>query len=254
MRILSKEEVIYWTNKFDDGRSLEKNSIIHDPKKNLIFAFNFKFSINERSVSNFETLLSNFLKEGISVEFNAFDLTRPTLTSSSWSPSTPDWARYRDSIIFDYDVLSKFKNIETKSEFFLRKVKYIKYEYIFKDVSALVSCLYMQLVFDAIKILNDFYDIDENGREISKVQYSIGSIVSLKNDNRDYMIDSYKYIRENTIEFKEIKFKDEYVLYKLINIESIDGQAIIFGDRTLHRTTHDILPNRNDRLDQLLEL
>ena len=52
MRILSNEEVIYWTNKFDNGRSLEKNSIIHDPKKTFAFAFNFKFSINERSVSN----------------------------------------------------------------------------------------------------------------------------------------------------------------------------------------------------------
>lgn len=243
MRILSNEEVIYWTNKADNGRSLEKNTIIHDPKKTFAFNFNFKFSINERSVSNFETLLSNFLKEGITVEFNAFGHTM-----------TPDWARYRDSINFDYDVLSKFKNIETKSEFFLRKVKYIKYEYVFKDVSVLVSCLYMQLVLDAIKILNDFYDIDEEGKLISKVKYSIGSIVSLKNDTNDYMIDSYRYIRENTTEFKEIKFKDELVLYKLINIESINGQAIIFGDRTLHRTTYDILPNRNDRLDQLLEL
>jgi hypothetical protein len=89
------------------------------------------------------------------------------------------------------------------------------------------------------------------------MKYPVGSIVSLKNDRSDFFVESVDFIRENTKEFIKQKNKyniqDELILYKLLKIVSnSNSQVIQFSETEYICTSADIIPNRGQRLDELL--
>jgi hypothetical protein len=89
------------------------------------------------------------------------------------------------------------------------------------------------------------------------MKYPVGSIVSLKNDRSDFFVESVDFIRENTKEFitqkNKYNIQDELILYKLLKIVSnSNSQVIQFSETEYICTSADIIPNRGQRLDELL--
>jgi hypothetical protein len=244
MRFLSKEEVEEWIEIVSGyGHYLEKE-LFNDRKVN----YHFSFSISKNNIDRFERLLSRFLKEEFKI-----GVFRSSLQPGKISLGD-------DTIIhtINQEDINYFKGIQEIQEHRSYNVDFIKYTYNISKIPAIPCIIYIQTIKDVIKIIGDFYGFDENGNEICSIKHKIGSIVSLKNDKSDYFIESLEFIRENTDDYilsrKYYDFSEELILYKLLKVvNNIKSQVLEFSHGYVSTTSINIIPNRGQRLNDILD-
>jgi len=237
MRILSKIEIEEWSKKISGGLHYLEIKEVYNRK----IDYRFSFSISKNNIDRFEKLVHRFLKEEFKIEFFSSLLGHEVIKCS-----------------ISQENLNYFKEIEDIQEHRSYNVDFVKYTYNFSQLPAIPCILYIQTIKDVIKIIGDFYGFDENGNEICSIKNKIGSIVSLKHDKSDYFIESLEFIRENTENYFSYKriydFSEELILYKLLKVNNnINSQVLEFSDGYVLATSPNIMPNRGQRLDELLD-
>ena len=257
-RSLSKEEGEYWSDKifsapytvpsginpngFGNGYIIRDkfglpeiynpNSII---RKNI--NYRFVFSVSKNNIQRFENILNQFLKDGC----------KHTLYESG------NKEYYQN---FEYDDLNILRDIEVREYHQTYGVDFVKFTYEFNNSPALSTIFFIQTVKDVINIIGEYWGFDKDGNEVCSIKYPVGSIVSTKDKKSDFFIESISFIRENTQKFKELKlrygFKEELLLYNLLEIvKNNNSQVLEFSD-VLTTSSDYIIPNRGQRLDELL--
>jgi hypothetical protein len=228
-RTLSKEEIEKWNNRLEKSsfkiyfdlstytfqacnvKNIENgftnNSLLNDNTEKSDAKFNrinykLSFSVTKKRQDDFLLLINKFESEGFLNE--------------------------------EIDISNIIK--QTPIHHNLYGVDFVKYdiqlfEPIFKTI-AIVT-----IVEDAIDFIQQMYGVNDSGEEINLLNYTKGSIVSIK-DNRsiDYMIDNYIYVR-NTVSSKYQIFPDieNHINYELvcIDIENIKSSVICYGDSVI---------------------
>lgn len=185
--------------------------------------YKFSFSISKSNITRFNNLLDFFKKEGFLYLYNQY-----------------------------YETDLNFSTCK-KVEHITGGVEFIKFTCIFNK-TPLVNCIgLVQLMKDAIDIIGNFYQFDKNGNEICLIQFPVGSIVSTKDSNSDFFVESVEFIRKNTNLYNAYKFQDsdQLLIYHLLKIEKTNTQAIIFSDISIC-PSYSIKPNRGVQIDSLL--
>lgn len=245
-RFLSHEEISYWADKFKLNSPVNyfygnPQSITQDffDSQNIkrSIDYRFVFSISKNNIQRFENLLSQFLKDG-------------------FKQGIMDGGKYYYENIDDKDLL-QLKSIEIREEHQTYGVDFIKFTYNFRRCPLLQTMLFIQTIKDVIKIIGDFWGFDENGNEICSIKHPVGSIVSLTTDKSDFFVESITFVRENTDGFKQLKlkygFKEELLLYNLLKIESNTNSQVLEFSEIWVRSSDDIIPNRGQRIDEILD-
>jgi hypothetical protein len=257
-RSLSKEEGEYWSDKifsapytpsginpsgFGNGYIIrDKFGLpeIYNPtsisRKNI--NYRFVFSVSKNNIQRFENILNQFLKDGC----------KHTLYESG------NKEYYQN---FEYDDLNILRDIEVREYHQTYGVDFVKFTYEFNNSPALATIFFIQTVKDVINIIGEYWGFDKDGNEVCSIKYPVGSIVSTKDKKSDFFIESIIFIRENTEKFKELKnrykFSEELILYNLLEIvKNNNSQVLEFSD-VLTTSSDFIIPNRGQRLDELLD-
>lgn len=249
-RYFSPEEAQEWLGKLNISSSGSPKADIHLPSHLQLFKLfnidtarqyvNYKlaFSISKNNIQRFENLLDRFLKDGFKVQISE------------------GLRQYYE--ILDDKILSELNKIQNREEHRYYNTDFVRFTYEFKNISVLPLVCYCQIIFDIINIIGKYWEFDSNGKEICNIKYQLGSIVSLKNDKSDFLIESIEFLRKNSERYdslvhnKNIKFDDELILYKLLKIENSNSQVLKFVDGEYIVTSSDIIPNRNSRIDEIL--
>jgi hypothetical protein len=242
-RTLSQEEIQYWSEKLQVniwsdslGGGLGSNCIDgngHFTSKSIDYRLVFSVSIN--NVTRFENLVNTFVKEGF----------KQSISQSG------------KIYIQNSEELEKFKSFESKESHTTSGIQFVKYTYNFIKTPLLQTVFYCQLLKDAVNIIGTFWGYDETGKEICAIKYPVGSIVSLKNSEFDYFVESVEFLRKNTqkyLDFKHnLKFSEELILYNLLKMESDYNSQVLEFSEKIQTSSDYIKPNRNHRLNQLLQ-
>jgi hypothetical protein len=233
-RILTFDEMDYWTKKFNLNSYFVNLSDYNSINRNI--DYRFTFSISKNNIERFENLLNQFLIQGF----------RQTIFEGN--------KHYYQN--FEFDELNSFRKIEHKESHKTYGVDFIKFTYNFVRSPLLPTVLFIQTIKDVIEIIGNFWGYDENGEEMCSIKYPVGSIVSTKDIKSDFFVESITFVRQNTEDFKTLKdryiFSEELLLYNLLEIEkNTNSQVLEFSD--VYTTSSDfIIPNRGQRLDELL--
>jgi hypothetical protein len=178
----------------------------------------FIFSVSKKCAKRFYDLLQTILKSGT------------IFTHKTISPENK-------SLICKKN-LSEFK-IE-KSDIKIHNVDYIQN-------TCKLSCNLFEIIHfvnsveSAVEIISNYFGYEEDGTEICKTKFKVNDIVSTKEDKSgNYMILDFSIQVDNTISYKISKIQNNLTSEVII----FDGISIIKED--------DILPNREDRLNILL--
>lgn len=242
-RYFSEEEAKSWSDKLPlSGLSNQLNSF------NNIFTtesyrryqnYKFVFSVAKNNIQRFENLLDRFLKDGFKVRISE------------------GYKVYHE--ILDDKILSELNKFQNREEHKFYNTDFVRFSYEFKSVSILPLVCYCQILLDVIDIIGNHWQFDTDGKEICTIKYQLGSVVSLKNDKSDFIIESIEFLRKNSERYDDIvfrknyKFDGEYVLYKLLKIDNnLNSQVIKFSDTPYVVTSVDIIPNRDSRIDEIL--
>lgn len=216
--------------------NLNKISTTFDDHSSKI-DYKFTFSISKNNVERFNNLISQFFNEGFEISHldNKIHIERLTI-----------------------DDLNTLNSFRTSTEHKTYGVEFIRYTYDFKRVLVLPLIIFIQTIQDAIEIIGNFWGFDQQGEEVCLITYPPGSIVSLKNDRGDFIVESVQYLRKNTKSFEKLKIKynikDELIIYNLIKIISNHNSQVLEYDSTQYTASNDgIIPNRGQRLDELLD-
>ena len=254
-RSLSKEEGEYWSDKIFSAPYTVPSGItpggygngyiirdkfglpeIYNPtsisRKNI--NYRFVFSVSKNNIQRFENILNQFLKDGC----------KHTLYESG------NKEYYQN---FEFNDLNILRDIEVREHHQTYGVDFVKFTYEFNNSPALATIFFIQTV---INIIGEYWGFDKDGGEVCSIKYPVGSIVSTKEKKLDFFIESIIFVRENTLKFKELKlkygFKEELLLYNLLEIvKNNNSQVLEFSD-VLTTSSDYIIPNRGQRLDELL--
>jgi hypothetical protein len=187
----------------------------------------FNFSVSKKCSKRFYELLQTLLKSGTTFYYTTKDY------SSSYSKGQTD----TKSIICQKN-LSEF-TIE-KTDIKIHQVDYIQ------NTCKLSTNLFdiihfVNSVESAVEIISNYFEYDEDGKEICKTKFQVNEIVSTKEDRSgNYMILDFSIQQDNTISYK---------VSKILN--NITSEVILFDGISILKED-DILPNREDRLNILL--
>jgi hypothetical protein len=246
VRTLSKEEIEKWNNR------LEKSS----------FKIYFDLSTYKFQAQIFKDIVNGF---PITNAFNLLDDPKndAKLNRINYKLSFSVTKKRQEDFLF---LINKFKsegflneeividNIiqQTPIHHNLYGVDFVKYdiqlfEPIFKTI-AIVT-----IVEDAIDFIQQMYGVNDSGEEINLLNYTKGSIVSIKdNKSTDYMINDYVYVR-NTVSSKYQALGNNiknHIKYELvcIDIENVKSSVICYGDSVIV-SEDQIIPSRTNNLN-----
>lgn len=191
----------------------------------VVEGYNFSYSVSEKTLLRFDNILNKMINRGFS--FN----------TSSQSQST----------MSGYGIVQKnleIKDIEpilkcSESSHNIHGVKYKRREFSFN--TKLINIIYyVTCVQDAVDIIQKYYEYTEDGVEICKVPYSVGSLVTFIPDpGVDYFVQS-------------IDFETEGIFYTISKIETNYTEVLIFSE-TITVTESELSPNRDDRINSILK-
>lgn len=187
----------------------------------------FNFSVSKKCSKRFYELLQTLLKSGAIFYYATKD----------YSNSYPKGQTDTNSIICQKN-LSEF-TIE-KTDIRIHQVDYIQ------NTCKLSANLFEIIHFvnsveSAVEIISNYFEYKDDGTEICKTKYQVNEIVSTKEDiSGNYMILDFSIQQDNTISYK---------VSKIVN--NITSEVILFDGISILKED-DILPNREDRLNILL--
>ena len=186
----------------------------------------FNFSVSKKCSKRFYELLQTLLKSGTTFYYT----TKDTGSYSKGQTETKNYVCRKN--------LSEF-TIE-KTDIKIHQVDYIQ------NTCKLSTNLFdiihfVNSVESAVDIISKYFEYEEDGTEICKTKYRINEIVSTKEDKSgNYMILDFVIQSDNTISYKLSKIQN-----------SLTSEVIIFDGISILKE-EDILPNREDRLNILL--
>ena len=186
----------------------------------------FNFSVSKKCSNRFYDLLQSLLKSGTTFYYTTSD----TGSYSKGQTETKNYVCRKN--------LSEF-TIE-KTNIKIHQVDYIqntcKLSHNLFDIIHFVNS-----VESAVEIISKYFEYEQDGTEICKTKYSVNEIVSTKEDKSgNYMILDFVIQSDNTI------------CYKLSKIQnSLTSEVILFDGISILKE-EDIIPNREDRLNTLL--
>lgn len=186
----------------------------------------FNFSVSKKCSNRFYDLLQSLLKSGTTFYYT----TKDTGSYSKGQTETKNYVCRKN--------LSEFK-IE-KIDIKIHQVDYIqntcKLSHNLFDIVHFVNS-----VESAVEIISKYFEYEEDGTEICKTKYKVNEIVSTKEDKSgNYMILDFAIQPNNTISYKLSKIQNSLTSEVIL----FDGISILNED--------DIIPNREDRLNILL--
>ena len=178
----------------------------------------FNFSVSKKCAKRFYDLLQTILKSGTIFTYKTTSFENKSLICNK--------------------NLSEFK-IE-KSDIKIHNVDYIQN-------NCKLSCNLFEIIHfvnsveSAVEIISNYFEYEEDGTEICKTKFKVNEIVSTKEDRSgNYMILDFSIQPDNTISYEISKIQN-----------NLTSEVIIF-DGILIFKEDDILPNREDRLNILL--
>ena len=187
----------------------------------------FNFSVSKKCSKRFYELLQTLLKSGTTFYYT----TKDTGSYSKGQTETKNYVCRKN--------LSEF-TIE-KTDIKIHQVDYIqntcKLSHNLFDIIHFVNS-----VESAVEIISKYFEYEVDGTEICKTKYKVNEIVSTKDDKSgNYMIlDFAIQPNNNTISYKLSKIQN-----------SITSEVILFDGISI-LNEDDIIPNREDRLNILL--
>jgi hypothetical protein len=233
-RVLSSPEAQYWTDKLKLSSYYGNLTDYHTINRNIDYRFNF--SISKNNIDRFENLIEQFLRQG-------------------WKQPIYEGSKYYFQNL-EYNDLINFRKIEYKETHKTYGIDFIKFTYNFAKAPLLATICFIQTVKDVIKIISEFWGFDEEGNEVCTIKYPVGSIVSTKDNKSDFLVESITFVRENTERFQNLKdryiFSEELLLYNLLEIVSNSNSQVLEYSDTYTTSSDFIIPNRGQRLDELL--
>ncbi len=186
--------------------------------------YQFSFSVSKKSLKRFDILLGNFLSEGLNYN----------ITSDNYRGKKEQIVKQK---------IEYFNIFLTESEHKLYKVEYLRRIYDFKNIN-LIDLIYITTcVEDAVEIIQKYFEYDEDGNEICKLKYPIGSIVSLIIDkSKDYIIQSVRFTRYTIPDVY-------YIICEIKN--DIKSEVLLFSE-PIEVIESNICTNRDDRINNIL--
>ena len=199
------------------------NLIHNEIKSSPIVNYDFSFSISEKSIKRFDSLLDSFLEDGMQFYIYQF-------------------GKFQNPIRFEKTHFDKYLTIKNHN---LYEVNYEQRNYKFRQEDLFNIIYFITCVEDVVKIISEYYEYESDGKEICKIKYPVGTIVSIVSDKSgDYMVQNVKFIRSNS---------DTTLGYHLTKIETpIKSEVLIFSNDILYCLEEDIVSNRDNRLNILL--
>jgi len=186
----------------------------------------FNFSVSKKCSKRFYDLLQTLLKSGSVFYYTVKDTG--TYTKGQTETKSDSYRRN----------LSDF-TIE-KSDIKIHNVEYIQN-------TCNLSCDLFEVIHfvnsveSAVEIISKYFEYEIDGTEICKTKFQVNEIVSTKEDKSgDYMILDFSIQSDNTISYKVSKIQN-----------SITSEVLLFDGISILKE-EDILPNREDRLNILL--
>jgi hypothetical protein len=184
--------------------------------------YQFSFSVSEKTLSRFNNILDNFLEQTMQVDL--LDKHNYITTFQIKSKRT------------DFD---KFLTTNTHK---IQNVTYQQRVYNFFDLDLLKLINFVSCIEDAVNVIQEYYEYEEDGTEICNIKFPVGSIVSLKSDK------SADYLIQNVIFSRNIK----EITYDIAKMETKANSEIIIFSETQRFLESEIIPNRDNRLNILL--
>lgn len=185
-------------------------------------SFIFDYSVSKRSLKRFDNILFELNKRGLAISYFKDVLHRPL-----------ESIVYEDCVNYvKYEVEESYFKI-MNNEYVNRKIKFIS-----TDLIKIIGAVTM--IENAVGIISKYYEYDSDGNEICNLPYSIGDIVSLKNNrDSDYIV-------------KNVYFDDELMFFVSKLISPIESEVILFDEEVLVKES-EIISNRDFRIDQILK-
>jgi len=232
MYYLLDDEILNWNYKFKSNKDYWISSLYdHSPTKPSIM---FKRNGEEIYEPIDEYTLSLSVAEKRKNEF--FKIIETILNTFRYNFNKVCNKSYND-------LISDVKYDIEEREYKIGEQVYISLKFNFKcGVGSIIACV--KAIEETVEYFNLLYAYDENGKEYNLMKFGIGSVVSLKTEPKnDYVVLNYSYEKSNK------KHIIKYVVSKIIKKEN----GIVY-DTLSYYNENDLIWNRNDRLDYLLNL
>lgn len=195
----------------------------HEIKLPFDTSFNFSYSVNEKTITRFDNILSELLESGMI--FNTIE-DKMVKTTTCQKP------------------IEFFNKFLSEREHNIQKAKYKQRIFKFTNISLFDLIYFVSCVEDTVKIIQKYFEYDINGNEITKVKYPVGTIVSLKEKSGDFFIQGLKFIRDD--------INNPGIRYLVSKIESNINSEILIFSNIFESIEDDIKPNRDDRINSIL--
>jgi len=186
----------------------------------------FNFSVSKKCSNRFYDLLQSLLKSGTTFYYTTND------AGSYTKGQTETKSFFCKRNISDFTI--------EKKDIKIHQVDYIQ------NTCKLSTNLFdiihfVNSVESAVEIISNYFEYDEDGKEICKTKFQVNEIVSTKEDRSgNYMVLDFSIQQDNTISYKVSKIEN-----------SITSEVILFDEISVLKE-EDIIPNREDRLNILL--
>lgn len=186
--------------------------------------YNFSFSVISHRKEDFFRILNKLFK-------NKFDTKLLYFNSEG------------EEVISDISLDTSLIDKHQKQEHKIANRSFIRYTYNFKNKVTDIIC-FLSYIEDAIEFFQLIWGYDENGVEISMLDFTIGSIVSnINNRSKDYLVIDYDFEKLYS------DYKINYVLSEIIYDPKL---PIVRYGKTFIFNRSQICHSRNNRIDSIL--
>lgn len=146
-----------------------------------------------------------------------------------------------ESISFDENHIVLSKD-ETKHK--IKEKEYTRFSYELKGKFSQIIA-FITVIQDSIKFFSKLWGYTEDGKEVSLLDFPIGSVCSMKSDkSNDYIVLDYEY----TIIFNEYRID-----YKIAKMEWKENSPIVTYGEIQIASEVQLCFSRNSRIDDILE-
>lgn len=249
MRYLTDSEILKWNDRLSESKfsliprmnnrngypdivvSIEEHSgmpglpLFKSGFESPVISYLYSFSIVSHREEEFFRIFDRLCKENFSTKLLTID------------------NQNKESLV-NIDLNKSFIEKCSIEEHELLNRKFRKYTFNFESVLLTDIICFLTYIEDTIECFQLLWGYDSNGNEVSLLDFTIGSVVSMKRDkSKDYLVIDYNFIRVVN------SYKINYVLSEVLYD---DKSPIIKYGKTIKSDGSDICYSRNNRIDNIL--
>jgi len=189
-----------------------------------IINYTFSFSVISHRKEDFFRILNKLFKNKFDTKLLSFD-------------------NKGEEIIGDISLDMSLMDKHQKQEHKIANRSFTRYTFNFKNKVTDIIC-FLSYIEEAIEFFQLIWGYDENGVEISMLDFTIGSIVSdINNRTKDYLVIDYDFERIDS------DYKINYILSEIIYDSKL---PIVRYGKTFVLNRSRICYSRNNRIDNIL--